>query len=121
MRWKEFNEAGIKWNHLTKRKHKKLYKILKDKFKAYSNPLKSLGHINLIDQKINFTANYPIKALPFPIPQALQAEAKDSWDGRYWDNREKYCILSLSNDSGKEKTKRSKARKVLDDSRLKIT
>lgn len=42
---------------------------------AFSS-LRSMGDTDRITPEICFTSDYPIKTLPFPIPQALQAEAK---------------------------------------------
>ena len=39
-----------------------------------------MGHTNIIKPQINFTTDYPIKSLPFPMPQSLQAEAKKQID-----------------------------------------
>ena len=34
----------------------------------------------MIEPEIHFTTNYPIKALPFPIPNTLQDETKKKID-----------------------------------------
>lgn len=35
-----------------------------------------MGHTDIIEPQIHFKTDYPIKTLPFPIPQALQAETR---------------------------------------------
>ena len=80
MRKQEFNKATIKIDHLQEDERNKLYNLLKDNFQAFSSSLMALGHTDLITPDIQFTTNYPIKALPFPVPQALKAEVKRQID-----------------------------------------
>ena len=77
---KEFKEAKINLEHITEQEQRTLYNILQDYFQAFSSSLKSLGHTDIIEPQINFTTNYLIKSLPFPIPQSLQVEAKKQID-----------------------------------------
>lgn len=43
----------------------------------FSKNLKILGDTNLARPEINFLNSHSIKALPFPVPQSLEAEVKD--------------------------------------------
>lgn len=72
----EFDINDFDIEHLPPLQKEKLSNILKENYAAFSSSLKTLGHTDLIKADINFTSNCPIKCLPFPIPQALQAEAK---------------------------------------------
>lgn len=76
LRWEEFSKTKINLNHLRHNEKNEILNVLKDNFQAFSSSLKSLGHSDIIKPVINFTTEYPVKALPFPVPQALQAEVK---------------------------------------------
>lgn len=72
----EFNIEHFHIDHLPPLQKEKLTKILTENYAAFSLTLKTLGHSDLVKPELKFTSNCPIKCLPFPIPQALQAEAK---------------------------------------------
>lgn len=76
IRREEFNLENFNLNHLPPHEKSVLSDILKENFAAFSSSLKSLGHTDLVKPEIKFTSECSIKCLPFPIPQALQAEAK---------------------------------------------
>lgn len=75
-RLSEFDLKNFQIDHLSPDEKEKLSTVLKENFAAFSTSLKTLGHSDLVKPEIKFTSNCPIKCLPFPIPQALQAEAK---------------------------------------------
>lgn len=76
----EFSQANIDLKHLNKIEAKRIYKVLKANFKAFSSSIHTMGHTDRIKPHINFLNDYPIKALPFPVPQALQDEARRQLD-----------------------------------------
>lgn len=80
LREKEFKEAKINLEHLEEKQQQQLYSLLEENYQAFSGSLKSLGHTDVIVPEIKFTTDYPIKALPFPVPQALHKEVKNQID-----------------------------------------
>lgn len=80
LREAEFERAKLNLNHLSTDEKEKIKEILKSNFQSFSSSLNSLGHTDIIEPQIHFTTDYPIKTLPFPIPQALQAETKRQID-----------------------------------------
>jgi transposase InsO family protein len=76
LRKQEFDLGHFKLEHLTAIEKTKLCNLLTNFWSIFSKSLKSMGHTDVVIPKINFTQEYPMKALPFPIPQALQQEAK---------------------------------------------
>ena len=50
--------------------------LLEEYAVVFSKSLKAIGHTDLITPEIKFTSSYPIRTLPFPMPQALQHEVK---------------------------------------------
>lgn len=44
---------------------------------AFSKSMKTLGHTDKVVPNLKFNNDYPIKTLPFPIPQSLHKETKD--------------------------------------------
>lgn len=75
-RIKEFDLNDFQLNHLSPNHRSKLQALLNKHKTAFSKSLKTLGHTDRIVPEINFTSDFPRKTLPFPIPQAIQAEAK---------------------------------------------
>lgn len=75
-RFDEFNINNFDLNHLNSVQKDKISKILEDNFQAFSCSLATIGHTDLVIPDIKFTSDCPIKCLPFPVPQALQAEAR---------------------------------------------
>ena len=45
-------------------------------FEIFSKFLKSIGHTDLLKLKLKLSSSYPVRVLPFPIPQAHLEEAK---------------------------------------------
>lgn len=80
LRRSEFNISNFNLNHLNVNESQQLATILNDNFQAFSTTLKSLGHTDRVVPELKFNHNYPIKTLPFPLPQAVQADAKQQLD-----------------------------------------
>lgn len=80
LRREEFNIQVFQMQHLTHSERLSMQNILSQNWSAFSSSLKTLGHTDLIIPKIKFTQDYPMKSLPFPIPNALQAETKRQID-----------------------------------------
>ena len=72
----EFDLRNFKFNHLNSSQKPKISEILESNSQVFSSSLKTIRHTDLIVPKINFTSDCPIKCLPFPVPQALQAEVR---------------------------------------------
>ena len=79
-RRKEFSKDKVKMAHLNSSQQVKLFTILKNNFTAFSSSLETLGHSDRVSPELNFTSDFSIKALPFPIPYSLQSEAKRQID-----------------------------------------
>ena len=70
-RLKEFNEQDFKLEHLKQDQKDTLLKIFRNNFAAFSKSISTLGHTDRIIPSIKFNSDYPIRCLPFPVPQSL--------------------------------------------------
>lgn len=64
-------------NHLTSEQREVMINLLRGKAQAFSKSLDTIGQTDLVSPHIELLNSHPIKALPFPVPQALQQEALD--------------------------------------------
>lgn len=76
LRKQEFNLNDFSLEHLEPVQKTQLTNLLQENFSVFSKSLSSLGHTDKVVPRITFTSEFPIKTLPFPIPHALQKEAR---------------------------------------------
>lgn len=74
-RKKEIKCSDFNLSHLNELQKNKLTGILMENYAAFSKSLKTLGHTDKIKPTISLISDFPVRTLPFPIPQALQDEA----------------------------------------------
>jgi hypothetical protein len=77
LREQEFNINNFQLNHLKPQDKLELENLLSEFKQIFSSSMKSLGETDLVTPELNFTSNFPLKCPPFPIPQALLADAKE--------------------------------------------
>ena len=75
-RQKDLVDSDFDLRHLEPSQSDTLLNLLLSNFHVFSKSLATLGHTDHIVPKLTFNHDYPIKALPFPIPYSLQDEAK---------------------------------------------
>lgn len=80
LRKQEVQTTKFKLDHMSTNEAKVINKIIHENYLAFSSSTKSLGHTDRITPKITFSSDCAIKALPFPVPSALQDEAKQQID-----------------------------------------
>lgn len=74
-RKEELKSADFNLSHLSESQQKILLNLLMSNYPAFSKSLFTLGHTDKVIPRISLINKFPIRTLPFPIPQALQAEA----------------------------------------------
>lgn len=72
----EFNINDFCLDHLNSLQKKEMVEILEKYTQAFSKSLSTIGHTDLVTPQIDIRNSPPVKTLPYPIPQALQDEAK---------------------------------------------
>lgn len=77
LRKEQLNDKDFELSHLPSDQKDSQLKLMLKICKVFSKNLKTLCHTDLVKPEINFLNSHPIKALPFPVPQSLEAEAKD--------------------------------------------
>ena len=75
LRREEFNIIDL--HHLNDLQISELRSLLQKYFQVFSSSPKTLGHTDKIIPDLQFHSNYPVKALPLPIPFALHEETKN--------------------------------------------
>lgn len=76
MRQEEFKNAQINLSHMAGDERDKLHQVLSKNCLAFSSSMSTLGHSDHIKHVIKFNSDCPIKAIPFPVPYALQEETR---------------------------------------------
>ena len=77
MRKKDLNASDFTLNHLKNSEKTEMLNLLLTHYAAFSKSLKTLGHTDRVVPNLRFINDFPIKTLPFPIPQSLQKVALD--------------------------------------------
>lgn len=80
LRKQEFKIEDFKLNHLPPMQMNKLQELLGDHVTVFSSSMKTLGHTDRVVPHIQFISDVPVRTLPFPVPQAIQEEAKHQLD-----------------------------------------
>lgn len=88
----EFDLNNFNFKHLSADEKDSISNLLKHNYAAFSSSLNTLGHTDRIVPKLNFTHDYPIKTLPFPVPQAIQSQAKSMLDELISANILERCV-----------------------------
>lgn len=76
MRKDQLTPQDFNLEHLQEHEQKLMLQVLMENYSAFSKSLNTLGHTDKVKPHLSFLHKYPIKCLPFPIPQALHQEAK---------------------------------------------
>ena len=71
----ELSPSDFDLTHLNEQQQQIMKEMLCKKAQVFSKSLKTLGHTDLVEPHINLLQAHPLKALPFPVPQALEQEA----------------------------------------------
>lgn len=76
----EISSSDFQLNHLPSEQQHVLSQALLSNYAAFSKSLQTLGHTDKVTPHLSFLHDYPIKCLPYPIPQSLHDEAKKQLD-----------------------------------------
>jgi transposase InsO family protein len=76
LRREEFSLKNFNIGHLKEQELTVMQSLLNNNWSVFASSLKSMGHTDAVKPSLTFTQDFPLKSLPFPIPQNLQAEAK---------------------------------------------
>lgn len=80
LRKQEFKMEDFNLKHLPENQKNKLQELLLEYNSVFSSSMKALGHTDRIVPHIQFISDVPVRTLPFPVPQAIQEEAKKQLD-----------------------------------------
>lgn len=76
-RVREFTVADFKLEHLNNHDRVELEDLLNTHATVFSKSMSTLGHTDKVTPQLEFHSEYPVKTLPFPVPQSLQKEAQN--------------------------------------------
>lgn len=74
-RKEEFNIKDFKLDHLASEQQEKLRELLENNSQVFSSSLLTLGLTEKVSPHLSLTQNFPIRTLPFPLPNSLEQTA----------------------------------------------